>query len=329
MASEKPEKPGKLKFNAAMFNPAAMKPGAKNAKLEELKKKRAAAPTQPLKTTDDQFSRPAVPRRRARSKTKLKLDNDEKDSIDQIYNQSYINNDPIIEETDESKIDESKIDESKIDESKIDKEKLDIALKQRKSKNPNPSKIAPAIQDAARKLQHAKKTDNINQKLVARQDIDEMLDSGIIPVDPRKVHGSLHEKQATLSEVLNDRASKEFLKRTKILKYDKIDASIQPMADDLEHKLNTRSPGTSKTHDYDRVAPILAATSKQLDKQIRSDKINQSLRSDKNRTSLIQLQQQGIIPSDNVAPSLAGKAKQLDKQIKTDKLSQSLNSEKK
>eukprot|EP01084_Bolivina_argentea_P294831 507425_1 len=115
-----------------------------------------------------------------------------------------------------------------------------------------------------------------------------MLDSGIIPVDPRKVHGSLHEKQATLSEVLNDRASKEFLKRTKILKYDKIDASIQPMADDLEHKLNTQSPGT---------------------------------------TRLIQLQQQGIIPSDNVAPSLAGKAKQLDKQIKTDKLSQSLNSE--
>ncbi len=165
------------------------------------------------------FSRPSVPRRSARSETKLKLDNeDEKDST-QIYNQSYINNDAIIEEIEiETK---TEIDsETNNNNSKIDKNKLDIALKQRKSKDP--SKLAPAIQDAARKLEHAKKSDNINQKLEARQDIDEMLDHGIMPADPRKVHGSLHEKQATLSEVLNDRASKEFLQRTKILKYDKI-----------------------------------------------------------------------------------------------------------
>ena len=38
MAEEKPKKVGKLNFNPMMFNPAAMKPGAKNKKLEELKK---------------------------------------------------------------------------------------------------------------------------------------------------------------------------------------------------------------------------------------------------------------------------------------------------
>eukprot|EP01084_Bolivina_argentea_P294827 507420_1 len=91
MASEKPEKPGKLKFNAAMFNPAAMKPGVKNSKLEELKKKRAAS-TQPLKTTDDQFSRPAVPRRRRRTRIPLENNNNDNNGNDSKEDNNNDNN---------------------------------------------------------------------------------------------------------------------------------------------------------------------------------------------------------------------------------------------
>ena len=41
MAAQVPKKkPGKLKFNPAMFSVGAMKPGAKNPKLEALRQKR-------------------------------------------------------------------------------------------------------------------------------------------------------------------------------------------------------------------------------------------------------------------------------------------------
>ena len=89
--------PSKLKFNPDMFNLAALKPGAKNKKLEELKQKRANEPTKALQTTDNQFTRPIIPKkRRTKSKQKLDIeddikqqDNDEKSDI--IYNQSGIN----------------------------------------------------------------------------------------------------------------------------------------------------------------------------------------------------------------------------------------------
>ena len=100
------------------------------------------------------------------------------------------------------------------------------------------------------------------------------------------------------------------------------DASIQPQADDLQKRLESR-PITSPVAD-DHAVPIanaLAANAKSLKKQMASDKLNKSLQQS-SQSSLQSLQQQGVIPT--VDPVIAATSKQLEQQLKSDKLSQSL-----
>merc|ERR1712032_377667 len=74
--------------------------------------------------------------------------------------------------------------------------------------------------------------------------------------------------------------------------------------------------------DNTKIAPSLAATSKQLDKKLKTDKLSQSLNDD-NRPTPQSLKQQGVLPN-SVASSLSATAVQLENAQKSDALKQQL-----
>eukprot|EP01084_Bolivina_argentea_P275932 470668_1 len=268
MASEVPKKaPGKLKFNAAMFNKAMgnQKPGAKNP----LEQKKKSGPPKPLKPPEDQFSRPTAPRRRVKSKHKLDLDAETKEEANKFYNQSFI------AQTEQ--------------ESKDNSDESDPNTTQNTADNPTDD-----AEDTNTDDNHTNDAEDTNT-----DDVTNKLDSA-----------------------LQDRASKDELHDKQILKHPKIDASLQPQADNLEKQLETRTP-VSPGYVDDKVAPALAAAAKALDRNLRSDRVSQALKPEK-RSTVQSLQDQGVLQSTNVAPSLAATSRLLDKKLTTDKLNQKL-----
>eukprot|EP01083_Nonionella_stella_P198992 730102_1 len=268
MASEAPKKaPGKLKFNAAMFNKAMgnQKPGAKNP----LEQKKKSGPPKPLKPPEDQFSRPTAPRRRVKSKHKLDLDAETKEEANKFYNQSFI------AQTEQ--------------ESKDNSDESDPNTTQNTADNPTDD-----AEDTNTDDNHTNDAEDTNT-----DDVTNKLDSA-----------------------LQDRASKDELHDKQILKHPKIDASLQPQADNLEKQLETRTP-VSPGYVDDKVAPALAAAAKALDRNLRSDRVSQALKPEK-RSTVQSLQDQGVLQSTNVAPSLAATSRLLDKKLTTDKLNQKL-----
>lgn len=105
--------------------------------------------------------------------------------------------------------------------------KLDSVLKDRKSVPESlgykdPSKISPVIQENLKKLEQQKKADDIKQRLTSRQDIDEMLDSGVMVADPRKVASALASTHNELGKGLQERVDDDYLYKTQILKHKNI-----------------------------------------------------------------------------------------------------------
>merc|ERR1712032_870022 len=74
--------------------------------------------------------------------------------------------------------------------------------------------------------------------------------------------------------------------------------------------------------DNTKIAPSLAATSKQLDKKLKTDKLSQSL-NDENRPTPQSLKEQGVLPN-SVASSLSATAVKLENAQKSDALRQQL-----
>merc|ERR1712032_281681 len=74
--------------------------------------------------------------------------------------------------------------------------------------------------------------------------------------------------------------------------------------------------------DNTKIAPSLAATSKQLDKKLKTDKLSQSL-NDENRPTPQSLKEQGVLPN-SVASSLSATAVKLENAQKSDALKQQL-----
>ena len=81
------------------------------------------------------------------------------------------------------------------------------------------SKVSPAIQQIAKQLEHQKKADGIKAMLDACLDIDEMLDSGFMVADPRKVAATLAETHRGFADELAYRADPEYLQRINVLKH--------------------------------------------------------------------------------------------------------------
>eukprot|EP00485_Elphidium_margaritaceum_P003410 CAMPEP_0202695738 /NCGR_PEP_ID=MMETSP1385-20130828/9258_1 /ASSEMBLY_ACC=CAM_ASM_000861 /TAXON_ID=933848 /ORGANISM="Elphidium margaritaceum" /LENGTH=2423 /DNA_ID=CAMNT_0049351815 /DNA_START=30 /DNA_END=7301 /DNA_ORIENTATION=- len=333
--------PGKLKFNPAMFNPGALRPGAKNEKLEAMKQKREKEREEKgdeVPSTESEFMRPSRPKRRTKSKKNLPLEDEEEVKQDNVspdrasfYNQSFIQ--PVTSDdaasADETAAPTSTTQESQpqpesaaeeataeTDEKSGMSEKLNSALKERK--NPpgytDPSKVSPAIQDSVKKLEHQKKADGIKNKLNSRQDLDYVIDSGFMASDPRRVSSAIAASHSALEQELSNRADKQYLEKTQILKHPNIDPSIQPQADELAKSLEKR-PLDAAAKPNSKVAPKLAATSKQLDKQLKSDSLSKGLQQRPAESSMV---------DSRVAPTLAATSKQLDKQLKTDNLSKGL-----
>ena len=229
--------------------------------------------------------------------------------------------------------DNDNVDNNKDDDEKTDdiQNKLNSALKDR-SDPPYNTKISPVIQENVKKLEHQKKTDDINQRIQSRPDIDEMLDNDVLTSDPRIVSSTIASTQNELKQGLEDRASKEYLEQTKILKHSNIDASLQPMADDLEKSLTNKSPSaattasTKPTETTVEIAPKLAAVTKQLDKKIKTDKLNKSL-TDENRPNMEDLEKQDIVKYNNLSNNLIQTAVKLEKVQKSDSLSKQLKDE--
>ena len=166
------------------------------------------------------------------------------------------------------------------------------------------------------KLEKIQKAQQLQEKVNARRGPEDMIDQGYLTNDPTKLHGSLHESADQLSKNLEQKSDKEWLERTHVLKRTNMADSLQPNAQNVEDKLQNRSPRDTIT----QFKTPLQATAEHVDRLKKEANVKRQLndRSDKD-----QLTRSGVLKS-TAAPALHAPMGQLDKQMKTDHVKQEL-----
>eukprot|EP01083_Nonionella_stella_P214756 773539_1 len=198
-------------------------------------------------------------------------------------------------------------------------------------------KISPAIQSIAIALQSKMRRQSISEKLQARPDMQELIDTGILKPYSINLAKSLQVDANQLEQALAQRVSKEYLKQIGIL--DPYKKNVDDTKIDIEKAsglllralVKNKNPinliikqQTSAFGFNNDIAPTLQQTAKNLDVQQKKDKLSAALENRPTPRGLMEKQVSQLGYDISVAPTLQQTIKNLGREMLKDLLEKAL-----
>ncbi|ETO02351.1 hypothetical protein RFI_35084 [Reticulomyxa filosa] len=170
--------------------------------------------------------------------------------------------------------------------------------------------LSSALSPTAHELDKTLKKQRVERGIRDRRNSEDLVEVNVLYSDT--VAPALQPAAADLEKQLGERPTEATLFEKHIIQNQNLSAAHQDAAAQLDKELQHRKDWNPQIPVQGNTAPSLEATSRELEKKIKEDKIERTL---EHRPSVVDLVHSNIIYSEDMAKSLQGPAKELEHKL--------------